>query len=1021
MKFVAVGLSVAALAIASSALAEIHSLEFVGNRGAFRAVGGVADSWRTAGPGLWRLNFKSGASICSEDFTNAEWSVTREGDLFVFDCPLAMVRVGFKENALSSVDIRGEVTAKTEDAALELELPAKLEFRTDDVDTFHMSERGKHGPGFAFNRKFFERSLVYFCEYPNLFMDFCQLDTVSGGRLALYGVRPRPAHEPWKAERAFVPGSLRVAGTGSTGYVRHVFKVYAEKGGKFVTPSVRLATGRDVRQSVEDYALANDITRKLEDKAPAEVLNKLKRSPLVLAYGRASQIAEECAAVPSPTLFHHHRYLKGGFDKEYPDHLPSNAEKFGTDEEHRAMIDTLHAAGHLYSPYSNPTWWCDHPRGPTFERVGDVALLVGADGKHIYEKYKNDGWTTCLWHPEVRAANRRTIDAFTSQLPVDVLFQDQVGARRCPLDFNPAAPSPLAYTEGMLSMAEEDALRVPLATEDGWDKVANQETVICGCAWQIVPHTLDTNTWMSVLDRKTLPADTWVYEPLTLYMMHDKCIFYLHNLSGMSNNDRILVWQLALGYNLSLAMHFPGCTKSVNGGPAREWYKYLHDLQTRVLSKVAGRKLTSFVHDRSQMLSREGFDKRSGLDDGTIEAEWDGGVRVLANLGNVRRKVKGVWLAPYGYQIIGPGFEAAYLLDREPFIEDEAGRSEYHLPFEYVSAKRPDDWEDWKKLRVFVESSKDHSFQPGFAWFPEESKTNNVPLLVALHSWSFGYDCLDPATWALKEAKKRGWGFYYPHFRGPNKTPQGCGSDLAVQDIYDGVRNMCRRAKIDENRVYLLGGSGGGHMALLMAGRRPELFAAVYAACPITDVGRWHDESMDPNLDLFKKYAEMLEQVCGGPYSARREEYNRRSPVTYLGNSKTKNLAVDIITGIHDGHRRPKDGGSVPCGHAIRGFNCIAAEADRIPEEVIAEIERTEKVPEEYAFTGTDPFFVVPRREIYLRRVSGNARITLFNAGHSGNYAAAAEWFTRQRRGQAADWSTAGGAVAREPIGEITK
>ena len=265
----------------------------------------------------------------------------------------------------------------------------------------------------------------------------------------------------------------------------------------------------------------------------------------------------------------------------------------------------------------------------------------------------------------------------------------QVGARRCRWEFNPSAPSPLAYTEGLLRMAEEDAVRVPLATEDGWDRVANIEAVLCGCAWQEVPHTLDTNTRMSVLDRRQIPADTFVYEPLTLYLMHDKCLFYLHDLSGRSDNDRILAWQIALGYNLSFVLHFPGWTRQVSCEPRRRWYGYIHDLQGKVMSRLAGKKLVSWTHDRAPLLSRTDVDPASGLDDGTVVAEWEGGIKVLANLGNVCRKVRGVWLAPYGYRVAGPGFEAAFLLDRKPYVRDAEGTKEYDIPPEYLTALVP--------------------------------------------------------------------------------------------------------------------------------------------------------------------------------------------------------------------------------------------------------------------------------------------------------------------------------------------
>jgi len=37
-------------------------------------------------------------------------------------------------------------------------------------------------------------------------------------------------------------------------------------------------------------------------------------------------------------------------------------------------------------PYTNPTWWCDHPRGPSFEQAGDAPLQRNLDGKPSYEK-----------------------------------------------------------------------------------------------------------------------------------------------------------------------------------------------------------------------------------------------------------------------------------------------------------------------------------------------------------------------------------------------------------------------------------------------------------------------------------------------------------------------------------------------------------------------------------------------------------------------------------------------------------
>ena len=308
----------------------------------------------------------------------------------------------------------------------------------------------------------------------------------------------------------------------------------------------------------------------------------------------------------------------------------------------------------------------------------------------------------------------------------------------------------------------------------------------------------------------------------------------------------------------------------------------------------------------------------------------------------------------------------------------------------------------WPDLEIRVTSTLDGSAQPGYLYVPPAAKERKVPLFVVLHSWSFGYDFTkSPGEFGLAESVKRGWAFYYPHFRGPNSRPEACGSDLAVQDIVDGVAYAKAKANVDPDRVYLLGGSGGGHMALLMAGRHPEIWAGVVAACPITDVARWHAES-SAMTNGNARYARMLNAACGATPAARPDEYRHRSPLTWL--AAAKGVPIQVQTGIHDGHH----GNSVPVGHAIRAFNVLAADADRVPDETIAFMERTETVPEGERFKGSDPFYLKPGREIYLRRQSGNALLTVFNAGHAGNYAAGVWWLARQRRGQAADWTLPG-------------
>lgn len=506
------------------------------------------------------------------------------------------------------------------------------------------------------------RYLSYGGQYPKVFSDWFAVKTAEGVECASYAVRPRPPHEPWKAKEEFVAGWLGCGGSAEGGRLTRRFDCFAEAGSRWRAPTVRFRFG-PMGDTLDAYARDNDLTRPLADKIPAAKLQAFKEAPLLKWQSRASELMDVLKDLPVPTLVHVSKYLKGGFDKEYPDHLPSNEERFGTDAEHRAMIDALHRAGHLYSPYTNPTWWCDEPRGPTFLQEGEGALKLGRNGEKGKETYGAGvtGWTITFWHPAVRAANRRTVRQFTQELPVDLLFQDQCGARRWSPDFNPASPTPTAYIEGLLSMVEEDSRDVPLATEDGWDRVADSEAALCGIAWSTVPLKLKGG---HALNKETLPPDLWEYELIAQRVMHDKTLFFMHDLGAFVTDRRVLAWMFALGYQLSYCTDVRHWTSNAE---IRAWYAGLSLLQRHVFSRIAGKRVTYFRHDRAPMLSRKGYDRRGGADDGVVGVKFED-VTVAVNLGDVPRTVGGKRLAPYGWFVSAPGLESSALEGEPPVI-----------------------------------------------------------------------------------------------------------------------------------------------------------------------------------------------------------------------------------------------------------------------------------------------------------------------------------------------------------------
>ena len=289
--------------------------------------------------------------------------------------------------------------------------------------------------------------------------------------------------------------------------------------------------------------------------------------------------------------------------------------------------------------------------------------------------------------------------------------------------------------------------------------------------------------------------------------------------------------------------------------------------------------------------------------------------------------------------------------------------------------------------KVRVVSTIDQTSQPAI-WRKAEEDTTPRPLLVALHSWSG--DFLQAVGHAyLQEAIQRNWHFMHPHFRGMNQVPEATCSDLAVRDIVDAVHFAESAARVDQSRIYLVGASGGGMAALMMAARAPRIWAGVSAWVPISDLFRWHEETRERGL----KYAGMIESSCGGPpfESALVDfQYYRRSPLFHLENARS--VTMDINTGIMDGHL-----GSVPVGHAIRAFNRLAKPADQIHEAWIQKVESKQGTQMLQPSESIADDSYGPKPPLF-RRHSGNARLTIFDGAHEIILSAAIDWLSHQQK-----------------------
>jgi len=318
-------------------------------------------------------------------------------------------------------------------------------------------------------------------------------------------------------------------------------------------------------------------------------------------------------------------------------------------------------------------------------------------------------------------------------------------------------------------------------------------------------------------------------------------------------------------------------------------------------------------------------------------------------------------------KIIGENEENADIVVSPYPSDHRAVVATFKLPGQSSSEKMPAP----KSKEIKYKSSADQSEQPAMFYAPA-SKTP-VPLVVALHTWSGDYKQKYHKAieqWCIQH----GWAYIHPDFRGPNNRPEATGSELVVADIVSTVEDAKTTTNIDPSAVYLVGTSGGGYTALVMAGHHPELWAGVSAWVPISDLATWHAQG---------KHVEALEKSCGGAPGASPAvdaEYAKRSPVTYLKNAKGTTLHINA--GIKDG--------IVPINHALLAFNELAAADDQISEADIRFFVEKRKVPPKLKAKLSDPTY--GQKQPLFRRKSGNATVTIFAGGHQLVAPAATAW-----------------------------
>jgi len=277
---------------------------------------------------------------------------------------------------------------------------------------------------------------------------------------------------------------------------------------------------------------------------------------------------------------------------------------------------------------------------------------------------------------------------------------------------------------------------------------------------------------------------------------------------------------------------------------------------------------------------------------------------------------------------------------------------------------------------VQVPSSLDGKEQNVAIVVPQDKIEEPMGLVIYLHGWSVGYTDRRPDIEAA--AAERGWLLAIPDYRGP--FVNHCGNEFAQQDILDVVSWAKSHYSIDENRIYLVGFSGGGFMSLIMAHRHPEVWAAVSAWSGFGDLLVMYEK------DKGNRYGASMRECFGGDPDLSadiRDMINERSPINHF-KPGLHLPPLDLNGQLGDG--------LVPVQNSLRAFRALAP--DLVSDQDIEEFAPNAEIPPGETLR-MDP---LSGRQIYLRRALDDLRVTVRPGNHEVLGAPAFQWFDQFTR-----------------------
>lgn len=171
------------------------------------------------------------------------------------------------------------------------------------------------------------------------------------------------------------------------------------------------------------------------------------------------------------------------------------------------------------------------------------------------------------------------------------------------------------------------------------------------------------------------------------------------------------------------------------------------------------------------------------------------------------------------------------------------------------------------EVKAITYKASDGTMVPGYLTLPPGSDGKNIPAIVLPHGGpsardEWGFD------WLAQYYANRGYAVLQPNFRGS----EGYGDAwfqkngfqswrTAVGDVVDAGRHLVSSRIADPSKLAIVGWSYGGYAALQSGVVEPDLFKAIIAIAPVTDLNLLKEESR-----FFTNFALTRDFIGSGPH-----------------------------------------------------------------------------------------------------------------------------------------------------------